>query len=253
MPFVFLMGAVVGSFLNVCIHRIPIGVSLVSPPSSCPACGSRIRFYDNVPVLSYVFLRGRCRACGAGIPFKYPAVEAMGGISALALYLRFGLSAELFVHFAFISSLIVVTFIDLRHRIIPDVISIPGIAAGVAASFITASPGVFGSLAGAALGGGILLAVAWAYALATGVDGMGGGDVKLLAMIGAFTGWRGVIVSLFLGSFLGAVIGVVLMLALGKDRRYAIPFGPFLAAGAAFHVFSGPEVIGWYLGAFSPR
>ncbi|WKZ33849.1 MAG: prepilin peptidase [Thermodesulfobacteriota bacterium] len=245
LPLVF--GAIVGSFLNVCIHRIPLGVSIVSPPSSCPNCTNRIPFYLNVPVISYILLRGRCSACGEPFSARYPVVEAFTALVALFTFLKFGPTPEAAVYFAFLSALIVITFIDLDLKIIPDVISLPGIAAGLLASFFLPYPGVLNSFIGAAAGGGVLFAVAWGYYLATGQEGMGGGDVKLLAMIGAFLGWKGVILTLLIGSFTGALTGALLMLALGKGSRYAVPFGPFLALGAAAHLFFGESIISWYL------
>ncbi len=245
LPLVF--GAIVGSFLNVCIHRVPLGVSIVYPPSGCPSCSSRIPFYLNVPIISYVLLRGRCSSCGEPFSARYPVVEAFTALVALFTFLRFGPTLEAVVYFAFLAALIVVTFIDLDLRIIPDVISLPGIAAGLIASFFLPYPGVLNSFIGAAAGGGVLFAVAWGYRAATGHEGMGGGDIKLLAMIGAFLGWKGVLFTLLLGSFAGALIGTVLMLALGKGSRYAVPFGPFLAFGAAVHLFYGESLISWYL------
>jgi len=245
--FSFALGAAIGSFLNVCICRIPERVSVVSPPSACPGCATPIRAFDNIPIISYFLLRGRCRACGVRISARYPAVEALTGAAAAVLFFRFGLSVETFVYFAFTCALIVITFIDLAHRIIPDVISLPGIVAGMGASFFLVEPGVFSSVIGALLGGGLLFAVAEGYYRATGREGMGGGDVKLLAMIGALLGWKGVIVTLMAASVIGSAVGIAVMVAQGKDGRYAIPFGPFLAAGALVHLFSGKALIGWYL------
>ncbi|MBI5903858.1 MAG: prepilin peptidase, partial [Deltaproteobacteria bacterium] len=193
LPFVF--GAVVGSFLNVCIHRIPIGLSIVTPASRCPRCARPIPFYYNVPVISYIVLLGRCAYCRAPLSLQYPVVEALTGAAALFIFQRHGATPELFVWFAFISALIVITFIDLEHQIIPDVLSLPGIVIGLAASFFLPFPGVLNSVIGICLGGGLLLAVAYGYYYATGRTGMGGGDVKLLTMIGAFLGWKGVLVT----------------------------------------------------------
>jgi leader peptidase (prepilin peptidase)/N-methyltransferase len=253
--FLFAFGAVVGSFLNVCIHRIPIARSIVSPGSHCPECGSPIRFYDNIPIISYIVLAGRCRVCKAPISPEYLVVETLTAAFTVIFYLKFGLSMELIFFFLFIASLIVITFIDLRHRIIPDVISLPGIGVGLAASTVLAWSGdwpqlwsgVLNSIIGIVAGGGVLFAVAGAYYLATGKEGMGGGDIKLLAMIGAFLGWKGVMVTLFTSSFAGAVVGGLLMLFFGKDRKYAVPFGPFLAMGAVVHLLSGEGLIDWYI------
>lgn len=248
--FSFIFGAVVGSFLNVCIYRIPLGISIAYPPSRCPGCGASIPFYLNIPVLGYLMIRGRCASCREPISALYPVIEALTGLFAVALFMRFGPSVELFVYFAFISALLVISFIDLEHRIIPDVISLPFIALGFAASFFLASPGVAASGLGILLGGGVLLAIAVGYHLVTGSEGMGGGDIKLLAMIGAFTGWEGVLVTLLLGSFIGALVGSAVILAKGKGSRFKIPFGPFLAGGAVVHLFYGHRLMDWYLNAF---
>lgn len=245
LPFVF--GAVIGSFLNVCIYRVPLGASVVSPPSSCPACSARIPFYLNIPILSYIVLRGRCSSCKAPFSARYPAVEALTGLMAVFAFMKFGPTPDFLIYFVFICALIVITFIDLDFQIIPNVISLPGVAAGFAASFALAGLTVADSAIGIAAGGGILYAIAYGWHLFTGREGMGGGDIKLLAMIGAFLGWKGVLLTLFLSSFSGALIGGVLMMAFGKDSKYAIPFGPFLALGALIYLFFGEGIIGWYL------
>lgn len=243
----FLLGVVLGSFLNVCIRRLPAGESIVSPPSHCPQCNARIRSRDNIPLLSYVALRGRCRACGTSIPVRYPVVEALTGGMLVLLAWRFGLSTRLVADVIFMAALIVVSFIDLDHQIIPDVISLPGIVVGLVFAVAGWGPPLVASVAGVLLGGGILYAVAAGYQLLTGREGMGGGDIKLLAMIGAFLGWRGVLVTLVLGSFTGALIGIGLMAVRGADSRVPIPFGPFLALGAVCALFCGDALIQWYL------
>lgn len=244
MPFIF--GAVFGSFLNVCICRIPQGRSIVSPPSACTSCGKTIRFYDNIPILSWIFLLGRCRNCGASFSIRYPSVEALTGLFAAALFFVFGPTIEMAIYFVFVCALIVITFIDIDHQIIPDVISLPGIPLGVIASFLLPT-GILDSVIGAAAGGGILFAIAAGYFYLTGKEGMGGGDIKLLAMIGAFLGWKGVLVTIMAGSFTGAVIGSILMLAWGRGSKHPIPFGPFLAAGAILYLFTGDAIISWYM------
>jgi len=243
----FVLGAVIGSFLNVCIWRLPLGESIVYPASHCPACGVSIRPRDNIPVLSYLLLRGRCHACQARISPRYPAVELLTGITAVFLLSHFGLSPTLAVYALFAGALIVITFIDIDHQIIPDVISLPGIVLGIICSAIGYGVPLADSLIGALLGGGLLYLVAVGYHAWTGRDGMGGGDIKLLAMIGAFLGWRGVLVTLILGSFSGALIGIALIIARGADSRLPIPFGPFLALGAACALFYGDALIRWYL------
>lgn len=243
----FVFGSVVGSFLNVCIHRLPQGVSIVSPASRCPQCLRRIPFYYNIPLVSYIVLLGRCAHCRAPLSLQYPLVEAMAGLFSAMLMRRWGVSPELFIYFAFASALIVVTFIDLELQIIPDVISLPGIAVGLAASFFLRSPGMVNSVIGMLLGGGVLFMIAAAYHFIAGAEGMGGGDIKLLAMIGAFLGWKGVLLTLFAGSFLGAAFGLLIMALEHRSSKHAIPFGPFLAAGALIYLFYGQELIGLYL------
>lgn len=245
--FVCLFGAVIGSFLNVCIHRLPREESIAFPPSHCPACGSRIAPWDNIPVISWLLLKGRCRSCGNRISLQYPIVETINALLSLALFLHFGLSGQFALYLLFSSALVVITFIDLEHQIIPDVISLPGIVIGFAASFFTGGIGWLNSLTGIAIGGGSLLLIAWVYELATKKEGMGGGDIKLLAMMGAFLGWRSVPFIIFAASLVGSVIGITLMLIQKKDGKLAIPFGPFLAFGAMLYLFYGGRIIDWYL------
>lgn len=245
LPFIF--GAVVGSFLNVCIYRIPLGKSIVNPPSSCPNCGTAVPFYLNVPILSYLVLAGKCSSCKVPFSARYPAVEALTGLMAVFTFMKFGPSVDAFIYFAFISALIVITFIDFDLQIIPDVISLPGIALGFAASFVLSDLPVLDSAIGLIAGGGTLYLIAAGYQRVTGHEGMGGGDIKLLAMIGAFLGWKGVLLTLLLSSFTGAILGAVLMYAFAKGGRHAIPYGPFLAIGAVFHLFYGERLISWYI------
>lgn len=256
--FTFIFGAVVGSFLNVCISRIPNGDSIIRPSSHCPKCKTAIAFYCNIPLLSYLFLRGRCRACGERISFRYFAVELLMASLAVALFYQFGFGLAFILGFVFIAALIVISFIDLDVRIVPDVISLPGIVVGLLLSIIGhyllrdplgIVPTPLGALLGVLLGGGFLLAVAWAYERFTGVEGMGGGDIKLLAMIGAFLGWPAIPLTIFLSSLGGSVIGVGFMLAKGVDRRFALPFAPFLCLGAVVYLFFGRDIIDFY---FSP-
>ena len=256
MVIVFVFGAMVGSFLNVCIGRIPNDESVVSPPSHCPKCKASIAFYDNFPLLSYLWLRGKCRDCHERISPRYFLVELLTGLVALALYSRFGLSYTFVVSFVFAAALIVISFIDLDVRIVPDVISLPGIIVGLVFSVVgyfvftdafEIIPTPLSSLIGILVGGGFLLATAWIYEKVTGVDGMGGGDIKLLAMIGAFLGWPSIPVTLFVASVLGSVIGVGLMVATGAGRRLALPFAPFLCSGALIYLFYGEALIRFYL------
>lgn len=251
--FAFAFGAAIGSFLNVCIYRLPAGLSIVSPGSRCPSCLTPIRPIENIPIVSYIFLRGRCRTCGVHISLRYLVVEALTGLLSVALVLRFGVTPAAILYFAFSAALVVITFIDIDHQIIPDAISLPGIAIGLTSSFVVRdTPSPIDSAIGILVGGGILYAVAIGYEWWTGTEGMGFGDVKLLAMIGAFLGWRAVPVCLLIGSLTGSIVGVGAILALGKDRKFPIPFGPFLAAGALIALFFGKQLIDWYLGTMYP-
>jgi leader peptidase (prepilin peptidase)/N-methyltransferase len=244
--FAFILGAVIGSFLNVCICRLPENRSVIFPPSHCPKCDYRIPFYDNIPILSYLLLGGKCRSCKTRISLQYPLVELINGLLALFLFLKFGSGLTFLFLFVFCSALVAVTFIDLKHQIIPDVISLPGIVIGFAASFCLPWLGWQNSLTGILAGGGSLFLVAYGYHFFTGKEGMGGGDIKLLAMMGAFLGWRAVPFIIFTGALAGSVIGVSIMLAQKKDSKLAIPFGPFLAFGALLFIFYGREIISWY-------
>jgi leader peptidase (prepilin peptidase)/N-methyltransferase len=245
---IFIFGLCIGSFMNVCIYRIPLSKSIVTPRSMCPGCNSLISAYDNIPVISYILLKGKCRNCGIPISLRYPLVETISGLTALAVFMRFGISAEGLIYFAFISALVVITFIDIDHRIIPDTISLPGIPIGfLLASLVLPSMNYKTSLAGILAGGGSLLAVAWIYNLITKKEGMGGGDIKLLAVIGAFTGWKGVLFTIFVGSATGTLAGIAVMLKTQKDMKLAVPFGPFLSIGAILYIFFGSEIISWYI------
>jgi leader peptidase (prepilin peptidase) / N-methyltransferase len=253
---VFIVGAVVGSFLNVCISRIPKGESVIHPPSHCPKCRAPIGFFHNIPLVSYLLLRGRCCSCGERISFRYFAVELLMASLAVLLFYQFGLGLAFVVGFVFVAALIVISFIDLDVRIVPDVISLPGIVFGLLFSVVGhylirdplgVVPTPLGALIGVLAGGGFLLAVAWIYEKFTGVEGMGGGDIKLLAMIGAFLGWPSIPLTLFFSSLGGSVIGLSIMLAKGVDRRYALPFAPFLCLGALVYLFFGREIIDFYV------
>ncbi len=205
-------GAIVGSFLNVCICRIPKGESIIFPGSHCPHCQRSIPFYDNIPLVSYLLLRAKCRYCQGPISSQYPLVEGVTALSSFLLFSRFGISWSYLFYFSFLASLIVITVIDLFHQIIPDVISLPGIGVGLIASFILPQLTFLNSLIGVLLGGGSLFLVATFYQWLFKREGMGGGDVKLLAMIGAFLGWKAVILTILLGSLIGSIIGVIVMM-----------------------------------------
>ena len=242
-----IFGALIGSFLNVCIFRLPKEESIVTPGSHCPHCQKPIKFYDNVPLVSYILLNGRCRYCKESISIQYPLVEGITALVSLILFVRFGPTLSYLFYFSFIAALIVISIIDLYHQIIPDVISLPGIGVGLLASLAIPQINFIDSLIGALLGGGSLFIVATLYQWLFKREGMGGGDVKLLAMIGAFLGWKAVILTILLGSLLGSVSGIIVMVLRGKDFKYAIPFGPFLSLGAVIALFYGQDLIRWYL------
>jgi len=243
-------GLVVGSFLNVCIGRIPQGDSIVRPASRCPACLSPIRWYQNVPVVSYLALRGHCAACRAAISFRYPLIELLTGLLFVYVTWTFGIGWPTFIYWVFVAMLVVITFIDLDHQIIPNVISLPGIALGFLSSFLVPWITWSDSLLGIALGGGSLWLVAVLYALIAKAEGMGMGDVKLLAMIGAFLGYQAILPVVLLSSFSGAFVGLMAMAGQGKGRKYAIPFGPFLSLGALVYLFWGDFLVSWYFTLF---
>jgi len=242
-----ILGAMVGSFLNVCIFRLPREESIIWPGSRCPHCKKPINFYDNIPLVSYILLRGKCRYCKKPISFQYPMIEGITALSSLFLIMRFGPSLSYLIYFAFVAALIVITVIDLYHQIIPDVISLPGIGVGLLASLIIPQITFLNSLIGILLGGGSLFLVATLYQWLFKKEGMGGGDVKLLAMIGAFLGWKAVFLTIFLSSLIGSITGIMMMILKGKDFKYAIPFGPFLSLGAVVALFYGESLIRWYL------
>ena len=237
------VGAAIGSFLNVLIFRIPEGQSIVLPSSHCQNCGHAIRFYDNIPIISYLILRGECRDCHEKISVQYPVVEAVTALMSLLLLLKFGLSFKYLSSFIFTCALIVITFIDLRHQIIPDVISLPGIPVFFFLAVFFMNLTVWDSLLGILIGGGCLFAIAFLYEIITKREGMGGGDIKLLAMLGAFLGWKSLFFILFVSSLLGAIVGVSAMIIKGQDMKYAVPFGPFLSIAAVAYLFVGADLM----------
>jgi leader peptidase (prepilin peptidase)/N-methyltransferase len=249
----FVFGAILGSFANVIIYRVPRGESVVRPPSACPACGTRIRFWDNVPILSYLVLRGRCRDCGARISPRYLVVELLSAAIPLILYLRFGLGRELAVYWPLSYVLLVLSFIDLHERILPDKVTLPGIAVGLIVAPLTGLTTLPASLIGAAAGGGALYLIAIAGTAVFGKESMGGGDIKLAAMLGAFLGWQSVIVFLFIAFFVGAVVGVAVLAARRSEADHTIPFGPFIALGAFLTMAWGNAIVQWYLTTLGGR
>lgn len=241
-------GSCIGSFLNVVIHRVPRGESVVSPPSSCPACGHRIRPWENIPVLGWVFLRGRCSACGSAISGRYPLVELATGLLAVASLAWFGPTLEAATSFILLTCMLAIAFIDWEHMIIPDELSLGLLVLGLAIS-PWSSTGLVGALIGASVGGGLLLLVGILWEKFRGIEAMGGGDVKLMAAAGAFLGLGNVLLIIFLGAFLGALVGAVMMRRTGQSK---IAFGTFLAAATGIVVFVGPDLIRWYLSTLQP-
>ncbi len=247
---VVVFGLVIGSFLNVCIYRIPRNLSIVFPSSRCTVCNSEIRAWDNIPVISYLFLGGRCRNCKAKISLRYPLVETLNAFLYVAVAWRYGIGWNSAVYAVLCSSLIVITFIDLDFQIIPDRITLAGIPLGLlTGSLLLNDPfmraellGYKASLIGLLAGGGLFYLVAM---LSRG--GMGGGDIKMMAMVGALMGWKSVFLTTFLGSLAGSLIGVFLIIFKGRGRKTKIPFGPFLALGALITLFCGQEILLWYL------
>ncbi|HEV2763415.1 MAG TPA: prepilin peptidase [Pyrinomonadaceae bacterium] len=274
------LGAIIGSFLNVVIHRVPREESIVFPNSRCPACGAAIRPYDNVPVISYLVLRGRCRACGARISPRYPAVEALTALLFAVVFLHAALGpaprldltffASLLFDFAFVAALVALIFIDAEHMLLPNAITYPGIAlALVARALVPNTYGVgflaegalagqpawlvslAGALVGALVGGGTLWLVGWLWERLRGVEAMGLGDVKMMFMVGAYLGWPLTVLTIFLGVLTGSVVGVALMLRRGQsDLKMLLPFGIFLGLGALISLLFGASIVAWYVGQF---
>lgn len=237
------LGLIVGSFLNVCIYRLPRDLSVVRPRSRCPACHQTIRWYDNLPLLSYVMLRGRCRDCGASIPLRYPAVECATAFLCWLCLRRFGPTWEFGVAFGYGAALFTVSVIDLDHRIIPDEISLSGIVCGLLLAALTPHRAFLDSLLGCLVGGGFLLLVGLGYQALRKQEGIGGGDIKLLAMMGAFTGWKGALFTIFAGSLIASVVGIALMIVRRADGKLPIPFGPFLSAASFLYLMVGKEIV----------
>ena len=245
--FITVLGAALGSFLNVLIYRLPEETSIIFPASRCPHCRKAIRFYDNIPVISYILLKGRCRECHEKISFRYPLVELITAVISLLLFWKFGLAFQYLFSFIFVCALMVITFIDLDHQIIPDVITLPGIPIFFLAAVFAMNLRFLDAFLGFLIGGGCLYGIAFVYELVTKREGMGGGDIKLLAMIGAFLGWQSLLFVLLVSSLLGAVVGISLMMVKGQDMKYAVPFGPFLSFAAVAYIFFGDYAIRLFL------
>lgn len=244
--FVFFLGCCLGSFYNVVAYRLPAGQSLVFPGSRCPGCGAAIAAYDNIPIVSYLLLGGKCRRCKTSISPRYPVVELAAGLSAFLLFRRYGLHPQFAIEFVFLSLLLIIACIDLDTFLIPDVLSLPGIVLGFLLSFFTPRLSWVDSLLGILLGGGLLYLVAAGYSFLRRKEGLGGGDIKLLGMIGAFTGWPGVVFTVLVASVSGTIIALPLMWRKGKGMGAMVPFGPFLALGAACYLFWGQLFYRWY-------
>jgi leader peptidase (prepilin peptidase)/N-methyltransferase len=238
---VFILGTIIGSFLNVVIYRIPKDESIIFPSSNCPRCHHAISWHDNIPLIGYLLLKGRCRFCHEVISIRYPFVELLNGSGYLFLLHQFGLNWVWSVYALLFSALVAVTFIDLDYQIVPDVITLPGMVIGVVLSSTILPTGLLNSLVGLFLGGGLFYLVALFSR-----GGMGGGDIKLIAMIGSFAGWKAVLLTIFVSAFCGSILGICLMIFMGKSRKYPVPFGPFLALGAMISILWGNPIIYWY-------
>jgi leader peptidase (prepilin peptidase) / N-methyltransferase len=266
--FALLFGLVIGSFLNVVILRLPQGISISTPRSHCPKCKRLISWYDNIPILSYLILGGRCRRCKKKFSARYPFIEAATGGVSLLLCLKLGLTIEWGISLAFSSAMIVLAFIDLDHRILPDVITLNGTWVGILASVYIAEPSplvarlfraagleltnphliaLAASILGAVVGGGFLWGVAEAFLRLRGIEAMGFGDVKMMAMVGAFLGAPQALLTIMLGSLVGSVIGLVFIKMAGKTREYELPFGTFLSFAGIVVVLYGQDLVRWYV------
>ena len=250
--FIFILGALLGSFANVVIYRWPKQESIVRPGSRCPHCAQPIAFYDNIPILSWVFLRGKCRACGGKISFRYPLVEFIMAALFLLIYLFVGWNWSLLEYLVMTFGLVTASFIDLDHFLLPDVITLPGLALGLVGSFLNPDRQVLDSVMGVLVGGGFLWAIAVIYQLLRKEEGMGGGDIKLLAWVGAVLGWKAVPFVIVSASLIGSVLGLILAGKKGKGLKTVIPFGPYLAFGAILYLCGGESLGAWYIRLFIP-
>ncbi len=248
----FVLGAIVGSFLNVVIYRLPAKKSIVKPPSSCPSCGTLIKPWHNIPILSYILLGGKCAYCGARISPRYPLVELITALFCLATFRRFGFQPIFFVEFTFICLLIAITFIDLDTMTIPDVLSLPGIVFAFLGSVLTGMLTWKASLIGLLAGGGSFWLLSFLYYVIRGKEGLGGGDVKLMAMIGAYTAWPGVLFTVLFASLAGSIVGIGMMFRKKEGLATMLPFGPFLAMGAICYLYWGPAFFRWYFSLGAP-
>jgi leader peptidase (prepilin peptidase)/N-methyltransferase len=243
---IFVFGLIIGSFCNVVIYRLPLGKSIVTPGSQCRSCGKSIRPGDNIPILSYVLLKGCCRFCKEPISARYPIVEFVSAMLFLGLYSTFGLTLPFMIYALLASTLLVVALIDIDYKIIPNTITLPGIVIGLGLSIWALPITPLASLLGILMGGIFFYLIAL-----ISKGGMGGGDIKLIAMIGAFLGWQGAFFTILSGALLGSLVGVTLMLLGRKGRKDKVPFGPFLSAGAILFMLCGDDLIYWYLNLLS--
>ncbi len=240
-------GAIVGSFLNVVILRLPQeGGSIVFPASHCPRCKTPLSWYENIPIISYIFLRGKCNHCNNKISLQYPVVELLMALLSGAVFYKFGLSITACGYFLFCAALVVIIWIDIHHQIIPDIISLPGIVVGFFFSFVNSQVTWQSSLIGLLVGGGILYSIALLYFVLRKQEGMGGGDIKLLAMIGAFLGWQSLLFVIFFSSLTGTIIGLTAMAKQKKGGATRIPFGPFLSVAALFFLFYNAQILYYF-------
>ena len=246
------LGALIGSFLNVCIFRLPRSESIVWPGSHCPSCSHPIEFYDNIPLLSYLWLGGRCRSCRTGISIRYPLVEATNALGYLTILWYFGPTWTAALYALLFSALVVVTGTDLTHKMIPNVITLPGIVIGLIGAVTVLPVDWMNSVLGLTVGGGLLWLLAWLSPYLFGKEGMGGGDIKLLAMIGAFLGWKPALLTIMIGSLTGSIIGVSLIALHIIKRDDYIPFGPFIVLGALLSLFFAQPLLDWYQGLLGP-
>ena len=244
---VFILGTLLGSFANVCIYRLPQRLSIIFPGSHCPFCQEALRPWQNIPLLSYLLLGGQCAKCKMAIALRYPLIELSNGLLYVFLYYQYHLSVQTVVFALLTTALLIVSCIDLAHTIIPDAITLPGIVVGLGTSLWLTPVGLRNALLGVVLGGGLFLLMAILSVVILQREGMGGGDIKLIAMLGAFLGWQAVLVTIFLAAVLGASVGLTLILVRRKGRREPLPFGPFLALGALLAIVWGDTILAWYL------
>jgi len=244
-----LFGLLVGSFLNVCIYRLPRGRSIVWPASACGSCGRELRWFENIPIVSWAMLGARCARCKASISAQYPIVEAVTGLLFVLIVWMTPVGPLLAARLIFASALVVLFGIDLEHQILPNSITLPGIVVGFVFALV-GPPGWLASLVGIVLGGGVLYGIAWGYYAVRREEGLGMGDVKMLAMIGAFLGWQAVLLTLVLASFSGAIVGMAMIAVQRGSMKYALPFGTFLAIGALVAMLAGQPIIDWYAGFY---